>query len=348
MIPIRNIYYLLLYAWDALEEEDLCLLSSDPETQILDLLASVLNRGIDRVMRRGLDRSYRSQHEYIPGIRGKLNLSASIKSNLLSRGRAACDFDELSHDVLHNQILKATLGRLLLTEGIDARLRDPIRTTFRRLHEVSDIQITDRCFQSVFLHRNNHTYRLLIDVCRLLFKYLIPNEGTGQLKFRSFLQDKRRMRALFERFIRNFYKRHAEGFDVAAESIRWKDTSGSSEAMSLLPTMRTDVTLRRRSQLMVIDAKFYLDAFQEYRGRRTLRSSHLYQLFAYMKNIAATSEAGVTIEGMLIYPLTSAALNLTYNMQGTRIHIRTLDLGQSWPSIHDRLLELLPKVVHPS
>jgi hypothetical protein len=67
-----------------------------------------------------------------------------------------------------------------------------------------------------------------------------------------------------------------------------------------------------------------------------------------MKNIAATSEAGVTIEGMLIYPLTSAALNLTYNMQGTRIHIRTLDLGQSWPSIHDRLLELLPKVVHPS
>ena len=48
----------------------------------------------------------------IAGPRGRLRLDRMVKEATQLRGTAICDFDELTHDVLHNQILKATLTNL--------------------------------------------------------------------------------------------------------------------------------------------------------------------------------------------------------------------------------------------
>lgn len=343
MIPILNVYYLLLYAWDALEEADPRVLAAEPETQVLDLLASVLNCGINRLLRQGLDRAYLVRQEAIPGVRGKLDVSATIKGDLLSRARTVCEFDDLSHDILHNRILKATLRQLLRTNGLDAQLREPLRATWHRLHEVGDIQLTDRTFSRVQLHRNNRIYRFLLDVCRLLHKYLIPTEGSGQLTFRNFFRDEKRMRVLFERFVRNFFRHHAEGYAVVSESLRWEHTTGSADDLALLPAMRTDVSLRRPGHVFVIDAKYYRETLQYYRGRATVRSAHIYQLFAYLKNIAAKTSTNTAVEGLLLYPLTTRPLNLVFQIHGYYVRVSTLDLHQPWHTIHDDLLRLLPK-----
>ena len=58
-IPIANIYYLLCYAWDVLEEkESLADVDVLDSTDILDLFARVLVNGTRRLVRRGLDRGY--------------------------------------------------------------------------------------------------------------------------------------------------------------------------------------------------------------------------------------------------------------------------------------------------
>ncbi len=41
-IPIQNIYYLLCYAWDSLEEKGRVSVDIDDTTQLLDLFAKVL------------------------------------------------------------------------------------------------------------------------------------------------------------------------------------------------------------------------------------------------------------------------------------------------------------------
>jgi len=344
MIPIKNIYYLLLYAWDALEQIDTHAVAAEPETQILDLLAAVLNHGIDRLLRQGLHRAYLLRQETIPGVRGKLDVSATVKADLLRRARTVCEFDELSHDVLHNRILKVTLHNLLQTNGLDVRLREPLRATWHRLHEVAEISLTDRTFRRVQFHRNNRLYRFLMDVCHLLHEYLVPNKCTGQFTFRNLLRDKKRMRVLFERFIRNFFRRHAEGYAVEAEPLRWEDTTGSAQDLALLPGMRTDVSLRRPGLVLVIDAKYYGETLQEYRGRATIRSAHLYQLFAYLKNVALKTEHDSEVEGLLIYPLTTRPIELTVRIQGHRVRVYTLNLNQHWPQIHADLLALLPTI----
>ena len=348
MIPIENVYYLLLYAWDALEQSELQAVAAEPRTDVLDLLAAVLNHGVDRVLRQGMQRDYVGRRESLSGIRGKLDVSATIKANVWRRAQAVCEFDELSHDVLPNRILKGTIGTLLRTERLESRLREQLRATWHRLHEVTEISLTDRTFQRIQFHRNNRVYRFLIDVCHLLHGCLIPIQRTGRFTFRNFLRDERRMRALFERFIRNFYRRHAEGYTtIRSEVVRWADCTGSAGDLALLPQMRTDVTLRRGGLALVVDAKYYAETLQEYRGHATIRSGHLYQLLTYLKNVAATTLASEEVEGLLIYPLTTRAVDAELRVHGYRIRITTLQLNQPWPQIHAGLLAMLPSAKPP-
>jgi 5-methylcytosine-specific restriction enzyme subunit McrC len=349
MIPIQNLYYLLLYAWDALEQQaEIQAVAAEPKTEVLDLLAAVLNHGVDRLLRQGLQRDYVGRRESFPGIRGKVDVSATLKANLWHRGVAVCEFDELSHDILPNRILKGTIGKLLKTDVLDGLVREQLRSTWHRLHEVSEIPLTDRTFQRVLFHRNNRIDRFLIDVCRLIHGCLIPIERTGKFTFHNFLRDERRMRVVFERFIRNFYRRHAEGYTtIQSELVRWEDSIGSADDLTLLPRMRTDVTLRTTGLVLVVDAKYYLNTLQEYRGHATIRSGHLYQLFTYLKNVAATTIAHEDVEGLLIYPLTTRPLYVDLRIHGHRMRVTTLDLSQPWSGIHADLLMLLPSVAPP-
>src|SRR5262245_12373686 len=186
MIAIKNLFYLLLYAWDALDQCQMTSVDAEPETDLLNLLASVLCRGVDRLLRGGVDRGYLFQQEEILGIRGKLDLSATLKANLMSRARTKCIFDDLSSDVLHNQIIKATIRRLLQCETIAVKLREPLRLAYVRLSDVTDINLSESTFRRVQLYRNIQFYRFLLDICRLLFECLIPDETTGRFRFRDF------------------------------------------------------------------------------------------------------------------------------------------------------------------
>jgi 5-methylcytosine-specific restriction enzyme subunit McrC len=112
-IPIANIYYLLCYAWDAIDEADkLAEVSTTERPELLDLFAKVLVNGTRRLIRRGLDRGYLPREEHIPGVRGKLLVTQTTRHNLLRRGRAACLWDDLDHSTLPNRIIKTTLLQL--------------------------------------------------------------------------------------------------------------------------------------------------------------------------------------------------------------------------------------------
>jgi len=279
MITVKNIYYLLLYAWDKFDEGRMVSIDAEPDTDLVNLLALVLTRGIDQLLRRGLDRGYLSVAEELAGIRGKLDLSTSIKSNLLPRARTACQFDELSHDVLHNQILKAMLVRLMKAEGVEREVRSSVRIAFQRMPECRSIQLTRRHFHAIQLHRNTRFYRFLIDVCRLLFEHLSPDEAMGSFRFRDFSRDEVRMRSLFEKFLRNFYKHEQFVFKVQGSQFTWAKAVG--EGAALLPVMKTDVTLKRPGRQIVIDAKYTPHVLQHNPHGETPKfdSKHLFQLF---------------------------------------------------------------------
>src|SRR6266705_1748422 len=108
-INVRNVYYLLCYAWDRLECWNLVNLDAIPGNRVENLLGKTLQDGVGHLIRRGIDRGYISHDEDAQRLRGKLLLSDTIARALSPRGRVACRSDELSHDVPHNQVIKAAM-----------------------------------------------------------------------------------------------------------------------------------------------------------------------------------------------------------------------------------------------
>jgi 5-methylcytosine-specific restriction enzyme subunit McrC len=342
VIPVRNLYYLLLYAWDMFSDGQMAMVDAEPDTDLLNLLASVLARGVDRVLRRGLDRGFLPVADDVAGVRGKLELSRTLKANLAPRACTACSFDDLSYDVPHNRVLKATLGNLLRSGPLDREVRRHVRTSYARLEEISSIRLTRRSFSSVQLHQNIRFYRFLIDVCLLLFECLIPDQATGTFRFRDVTQDDERMHRVFERFLYNFYKHEQELFDVRRSQFPWADASG--DGIPMLPVMRTDITLLRPGQSIVIDAKYTPHALQQHPyGAATFRSGHLYQMFAYLKNLRVPLDTAV--DGLILYPQAKERLDATVALSGHRLRLRTINLNQHWKLIRRDLLALVGSAI---
>ena len=55
-IPIKNLFYLLCYAWDVLEQGDATEVGTVEAPDLENLMASVLATRLERLMRRGLER----------------------------------------------------------------------------------------------------------------------------------------------------------------------------------------------------------------------------------------------------------------------------------------------------
>ena len=338
-IPIQNVYYLLCYAWDKLAEKEVVAVEGIDSTSLADLFARVLANGTNHLIKRGFDRGYVSQHELTSRLRGRICIHEAIRSNSTMTGRLPCDFDELSYNVLHNQILKATMRRLIRTHELAAESSERLTQHCRLFSDIEDIERSGRLFGQVQLHRNNQFYDFLLKVCELVYRNLLVSEKSGTSKFMDFVQDKRQMAVLFESFVRTFYRIHTD-FRVKRQDIYWRWIAGDHVAAGLLPKMQTDISLTSDTRKIIIDCKFTPEATQRYYDAETLRSAHLYQINAYMDNLP-DDELTDTCQMILLYPTVDSPLSADYTHKGHKIGIRTINLDQPWQGIHRDLLGLV-------
>ena len=339
-IPIANIYYLLCYAWDALEEkESLADVDTQESTDLLELFARVLVSGTRRLLRRGLDRGYLPREEELAGVRGKLLVTTTLRRNLLRHGRTACAWDELEYDTLPNRILKTTLQRLR-DAIVNDRLRDAVHDLLRWLAPVQAIELRAEHFRRVQLHRNNRIYIFLLHICEFIHQHWLPAEHGGSRRFREFTRE--RLSALFEKFVFNFYRHELPaGWQVSAPIINWQYTSKNDDAIALVPRMETDVCLYRPGRAIILDTKFYSNALKSgVFGTAKLSPANLYQLFTYLRQ-RACEPGWEHAEGVLLYPRTKRDFAVEFTTHGHCLRAITLDLAQPWQQIHTGLMHIV-------
>lgn len=339
-IPLKNIYHLLSYAWNHLTAAGIAEVSASDDWDLLDLLGAVLARGVHHVLKSGLDRSYRLHSADTSALRGRINFGHSIKRLLLKKAQAHCEFDEFTHDILQNQIIKATIRQLTRSRLLtDKAIRSDLTQLLLRLADVADIRLSKQDFRKVQLHRNNAFYGFLLDVCALIYELQLVEETGSDGRFRDYLRDGA-MWKLFQNFVFNFYRLRQTALTVSAKKIDWVATSIDERSAQLLPEMQTDITLRSTARIIIIDTKYYEKALGDYRGQR-LNPSHLFQIYAYMTNMASAADPGQRVEGVLLYPAVSYKLKQEYTLKGHRLQVRTLDLAQDWRQIELDLLSVL-------
>lgn len=339
-IPIENIYYLFCYAWNRFEDARNLPLGAAPSPDLPNLLAQVLLSGTRRLLRRGLDRGYQLHEDDLSTLRGRIDLGSTLRLQARCVRRLRCEFDELSYDLQHNRVLKASLKRLARAPTIERGLAHDLQTLTQRMGNVSDIWPDRSMFARVQLHRNNAHYDLMMKVAELAFDCLLPDpNGTGFV-FHDVLRDEIKMARVFEDFVRNFYRTEQSKFSVEPLTIGW-DAIRLAGTVARLPHMRADVFLQSSDRRIIIDTKYYTSALQSYHGSESFRSENLYQLFSYLKNAAGQDPGFAGADGLLLYPQVGVALDEVFEVQGHRIAIATLDLAAPWTSIDARLRTML-------
>jgi len=341
-IPIQNIYYLLCYAWNKLQERDITKVDAKDVTQLVDLFAKVLSHGTAYLFKKGLDRDYITHEDDTRRLRGKVLFGPSLKRNLFSQAMATCSYDELSYDVLHNRILKATIRRLISVKSLDRNIEKDLASLYRRFPEIEELDIKSADFRRVKLHRNNLYYAFLLNVCEIIHENLLLDEDTGEYRFRDFFRDEGRMAALFEAFVRNFFRTEQTTYGVKSETIKWSlEAAGTDD--DYLPSMITDTSLEAMdgSRKVVIDTKFYKEALKGHYDKERVISANLYQIYAYVKNLEPQGGVNEDAEGVLLYPAVDQSLDLRFRLPGHTVRVKTLNLNQDWRQIHEDLMGII-------
>ena len=112
-ILIKNIYYMLTYAFQSLRQSNYDSVATEDFENIHDMFAAILGKGVANQLKQGLYKEYILQSEELSVLRGKLNLQGTIKNRTQHRQKLACEYDELSENNLLNRILKTTIMILI-------------------------------------------------------------------------------------------------------------------------------------------------------------------------------------------------------------------------------------------
>jgi 5-methylcytosine-specific restriction enzyme subunit McrC len=327
---------MLCYAWGHLAEKEFVNIAREDERDIKHLLTRILLIKLRSLIKRGFYREYKGNQEETSTLRGKILFKESTNTFSFMRGKLHCEFEEMSHNILHNQIIKSTLYTLLHSPKLEKEVKEEVHSVYHYFNEISGVKLNPMVFNKVKLHRSNQHYRFVMDICRYLYESLLINEDNSDEKFADFERNPKAMARLFEEFVRNFYKSETPEFRVYRENIYWE---AEGEDLSYLPLMQTDISIESKSRKIIMDTKYYEQTLKQYKGSQKLISGNLYQLFAYLCNHKKAKEKETI--GVLLYPKTGQELNLLYDVKGYPIQVYTVDLNRDWRSIHDRLVEIV-------
>ena len=343
MICVQNIYYMLSYAFQVLNEQGYKQVLTEEFKNAADLCAAILIKGVSSQVKRGLDREYLSASDCMTTIRGRIDINSTINSQSLIKRQLVCNYDEFSKNSYLNRIIKTTMVLLMRHPNVDKQRRKELRKLSLYFADVERMDVSHINWQMRF-NRNNQMYRMLISVCYLVINGLLQTKSNGQTKMMDFL-DTQKMSHLYEKFILEYYKKEHGELHVSSSQIPWNLDDDEND---MLPIMQSDIMLNGNDKTLIIDAKYYKTSTQSRYDSATIRSAHLYQIYSYVKNYDKDRTGNVL--GMLLYAKTDEETppNGTYGMDGNKIMVRTLDLNCDFAEIRRQLDDIAMMVTGAS
>ncbi len=335
MIRIQNIYYMLSYAFQVLNEQGYKQVAAEEFDNVAELCAAILIKGVSLQIKRGLGKEYVLQSESLSSLRGKIDISTSVKQQSMLKKQLVCNYDEFSVNSYMNRIIRTTMD-VLVRSGISKDRKKQLRKLLIYFSEVEPLS-RDSINWKLQFNKNNQTYQMLISVCYLILKGLLQTTSDGSTKLMDFL-DEQRMCRLYEKFILEYYRKEHPEIRASASQIPW-DTDDDYREM--LPVMQSDIMLKKGKKTLVIDAKYYSHTMQKQYDVNTLHSGNLYQIFTYVKNL--DTERTGNVSGMLLYAKTDEVVlpNNEYKMGGNAISVKTLDLDCDFHEIKAQLDDIV-------
>lgn len=336
-VIIRNIYYMMAYAFRAIDVKEFQKLASESFEHLDDLLAAILNIGISLQHKRGFEKNYQEQNEDLEGLRGRLDMSKTARLMMLGKQQTHCFFDEFTEDTYKNRILKRCAEILLRNKDVDDIRHRDLKRSLLALRDVSSIDEHRIDWSRLKYHRNNASYRMLMNVCYLVISRELLSEKKDDRQLASF-EDVRKLSSLYENFVLEYYRTHHPELYTDARIVK---RGIGANAPAFLPGLCTDITLESDNGILIIDTKCYGKILSSNYDHEILSPAHRNQIFSYVMHESYGNEKPV--QGMLLYALTEheKAMHESWEELDHTFHCFTLDLGQEFKDIAKQLDEIV-------
>lgn len=339
---IKNIYYMLCYAFLSLNRKEYEEIAVEKFEDIHNLFAAILAKGITSQIKHGLYKQYINQSKDLSIPRGRINMPDTIRNRINRRNQLACEYDLLSENNLYNQILKSTAKLLLRSHDVDREYKTELKRCVLYFSDIDEVSLKSIPWAKIRFHRSNRSYCMLLGICQLIIEGMLMTDENGNQRLASFV-DNQQIHRLYEKFILEYYRKKYPQLHPSSSQIKWALDEGEP---SLLPAMQSDIMLTQGNRVLIIDAKIYAHITQSQYHAESLRSAHLYQIFAYVKNKDAEfGEREHTVSGLLLYAATDEGVqpDVTYIMSGNRIGAETLDLNSEFTGISEKLNDIVKR-----
>lgn len=347
-IPVRNLWLLMLYASDLFRTCGIGKVGlEDSPDDLPDLIAEILAHAVEVRQRRRLSLGYRSRDAVINRVRGRIDVLTTERHQLLDRGLVACRFDELTINTPRNRFVRAALeavSRVVRRKDVAHRCRS--LASGMKAMGVSGEAPTRAQMSTDRFGRNDADDRFMVAAAKLALDLAIPTEAPGANVLSLPDREVTWVRRLFERAVGGLYEvvLSPQGWRVkCGGALGWKIEQKTTGIDKILPSMRTDVVLDHPStgRRIVIDTKFTSIVTNGWYREETLRSSYVYQIYAYLRSQVGRGDAlADCASGLLLHPSIGLSVDETVVIQGHAIRFATVDLAASVEEIRNQLLSV--------
>jgi len=196
-VPLANIFRMLEVAYRLDFKILKGLTGCQSLAEFYERLAHILARRVLDRGRQGFYRTYLSQTDTLPYVRGRLDMPQAIRSPLQTY--PTCHYHEHTADIADNQILAWTLWRIARSGVCTERVLPTIRRAYRALQGLVTLtpHPPQACVNRLY-NRLNSDYQPLHALCRFFLEQTGPTHHTGQQTMLTFLVN---MARLFELFV---------------------------------------------------------------------------------------------------------------------------------------------------
>lgn len=332
-IPLRNIWFLFLYASDLARFHGQFSVEVEASPELPDLVGRLLVDTVERRLRRNLSRGYRARAEVLTRVRGRIDVLKTEAESLLLRGEVACRYEELTLNTPRNRLVRAALDRLapwVSDLGLSHSCRQ-LAGDLGRLG-VSGHRPTRAEMSVDRLGRNDSGDALMVALSHLVFDLVLPSEEVGQTAMSGVAKDEILVRDLFEKAVGTFLATELKPFGWKVEPgkrLKWQIDAATEGVMAILPGMQTDILLEHAAvgRRIVVDTKFTSIFTQSAWKTAVLKSGYLYQLYAYLRSQVRNDDPlSSCSEGILLHPAVEGMVDETVSIQGHKLRFMTVDL----------------------
>jgi 5-methylcytosine-specific restriction enzyme subunit McrC len=349
-IPIRNLWFLMLYASDLARYKGAVRALIDQDIDDLpDLVADLLTKAVEHRLRRNLTRGYRNRVMILPRVRGCIDMLTTETRQLLARGEVACRFPDLTIDTPRNRLVRGALermARLVRRDTLMQRCRSLALSLGRA--GVNGSRFTPSELVTDPIGRNDRADHFMVALAQLAFQLALPTEDLGPTTFVSPAREEVWVRRLFEKAVLGFAQVELQplGWHVQGSiPLHWQISVASNGLRAVLPRMITDIVLSPplEGRRVIVDTKFASILGARRFGGDGLNSGYLYQMYAYLRSQEGIGVRSGETAGLFLHPAIGATIWEHAVIQGHSIAFATVNLAASASAIRTELINLLTR-----